>query len=174
MSAAPDAEPAGPVLTPDPDDGGVPDGWEFHRNGTATAHVDHVRYRLRRPKAGEYRRLRESLEEVTDAISDRAVELQARAAEIGKRAEEGQKAAEESGGVYLPSSEDRALERKLVREFRDEREAAYGDWMGEVFGLLCDQAVPAQDDLPVWWTAEATATALFRHWQTVPPARGVR
>lgn len=168
--------------TPDPEDHGVPEGLELHTNGTVTVHLDGRRLRLRRPKAGEYRALREAYEAYLDRLTDATDVVQEQAAPIRERAA----AATEAGGRM--SSEDRALDRKLGRSLTAQGEVLRVGWvrlafdgddreqlLPEGFGGLATGDLPADDDdLPVWLSQGETIASLFEQWRSVPSPRGVR
>lgn len=63
-----EAQPTGPR---------VPDGLELRKDGTALFHVDGVQHRLRRPKIGELRGLREGVAKRDEAVANLKAEADA-------------------------------------------------------------------------------------------------
>ncbi len=168
--------------TADPEDQGVPEGLELHTNGTVTVHIDGGRLRLRRPKAGQYRALREAYESYLDQLTEATDRIQEQAIPVRERA------AEASAAGERLSAEDRALDRKLGRELTHLGERLRVGWVRLAFngedladllpesfdGLATANLPDNDDDLPVWLTQGETIAALFEQWRTVPSPRGVR
>lgn len=138
----------------------VPDGAEMVKDGTVRLFVDGDTIKLRRPKVGEFRKLRERAYEVADAklnnLRDAVIEAPAQDAPQAERL------------AHTMES------RKANREMKAANEVLDQEWMAEAVDMLGDKALPeARDDWPVWLGSAALATQLFEHWQSVPPARGV-
>lgn len=141
----------------------VPEGVDLAPDGTVLLHVDGEVYRLRRPKVGEYRKLKERRSIVQD---EALANLQkAAAAEPPPVKDEKDTAA----------SLERALQqRTLQRAAGDANEQLERDWFAEVADMLCDRELPPQDEWPNWLGQADLAASLFQHWRTVPLASGAR
>lgn len=133
-----------------------------HPSGTAAVVIDGVRRRLRRPKVGEFRRLRELLQENQDeayAMSNRLLGVQ--------------KAIDDSD---TPENTARLEEaRKLQRELNALTEDRNLAWVRQAVEVLSDSPLTLDDDdLPVWMASGETVTQLLQYWRTVPLAHGLR
>lgn len=143
----------------------VPEGLELHDNGTITAVLDGERFQLRRPRVGEFRKLREVLHESQDHLHELADEVKA----AGQSLASAQTADNDAESLRLLSEV-----RRLNRRYDIANEDANMGWMHEAFAMLADKPIGANDDLPLWMADGSTITTLIEHWRTVPLARGVR
>lgn len=136
-----------------------PDGFELINNGTARLVVDGQVWRLRRPKLGEFRKLREALDERDDAhlriISEHRSE--------DKPADDAD--AEEKLAFTLGA-------RARGRAISEQVAALNVEWLGEALRLLCDREPPAVDDWPAGMDESGTISALVSHWRSVPLRSG--
>lgn len=137
----------------------VPDGWELNKDGTIALSVDGDRLRLRRPKLGEFRMLREAVR----ARDDERVRILAKypALEaIDKDASDEDK-------------RDRALElAERSRSMNDAVEALNVDWVMLALTTLADGEAPEPDDLPSGSESAEFVMSLMDHWRSVPLRSG--
>lgn len=138
-------------------------GFELHKNGTVTVFMNEERAVLRRPKVGEFRLLREKLEQAADEQGELALQIDADTAEQRERMT-----------AKTDSQEDRRFVIKRQRELRDVADRGYVDWMAEALQLLGSGVAVNGDDLPQWMATSGAVTQLVKHWQAVPSPRGVR
>lgn len=134
-------------------------------NGTAIILIDEKKFSLRRPRMGEYRKLKEKLEEVSDSIAEKTATLREQAPTLSS----------ETGAQLNLSHEDRLLQRNLNRELTRFVEEQYREWYLMVLETLCSTYTTdavADDDLPVWFSTSDVCVALIRHWQSVPSLPG--
>lgn len=147
-----------------------PNDLELHKNGTVTVHLEQGRIQLRRPKLGEFRPLREAFWEISEAVGDKSVELQA---------------AKDSLRLELEAAGDtpeadlvrkiRAEDRRLGQELTTYGEDLYLEFFKQtVTKLATAGSLPDDDDLPPWVTKGATCAYLVNHWSAVPTPRGVK
>lgn len=155
----------------------VPEGLELHKNGTVTVVIDADRFELRRPKAGEYRRLREQLEEINDEIlvladqTDTASGPIREEREATKRLAGADEIARIRAGI---TTADQLEHRKRLRVFNAHVENKRGEWFRTVIQTLSPVALERPDeDLPNWFFTADISAELIRHWQAVPSPRGV-
>lgn len=143
----------------------IPEGLELHKNGTVTVVLDNDRIVLRRPKMGEFRKLRELLHANQDTLYEMADEAGLLRASI---VTEGEEATSPENAARLQRA--RRMEREMTRRTEDLNLG----WMRETLALLGGGTVPADDDLPLWMADGSAITTLIGHWRSVPLARGVR
>jgi hypothetical protein len=137
----------------------VPDGFELIKDGTARLIVDGEIWRLRRPKYGEFRKLRELLQQ----RDDDQVRLIIESASLQSPEDE-------------PENEvDKQLaERIRQRQLNEAVEELNVDWVQEVLVLLTiDKTPPPPDQWPAGMETLGFIKQLIDHWRTVPLARGV-
>lgn len=137
----------------------VPDGFDLVNNGTARLTVGSEVWRLRRPKLGEFRKLRELLRD----RDDERTALLARQ-EAGERPDKDAPADEKA--AYSLAVAQRS------RELVDAVEALNVAWVTEALRTLADREPPAVDDWPAGMETEEFIGALVAHWRTVPLRSG--
>lgn len=115
-------------------------------------------YTLRRPKIGEYKKLRERLMEL--ASRDEATLRAWRKAVAAANS-----TLDDDGvGAAIDPSPGLELELSVI------------EWWGDVFAVLSDRPLPPGDEVPVWLTEPTLASEVTAHWRTrpagpfVPPA----
>lgn len=160
--------------TRDPDE--VREELVLRPSGTIHLWVDGKRFRLRRPRLGEYRRLREQFEEVADDVSDAADEAfreQAAVQHAQQLRAEGESASLGYTVVARPTPEERATIRASNRRLAEVRERLHEAWWQAVLDTLAvDDARPPE--LAVWMLRSESCGQVFKHWQAVPSPSGVR
>lgn len=137
----------------------VPDGLELVKNGTARLFVDGEVWRLRRPKLGEYRKLRELLEERDDA----RIALLAEMVPPEKMPDDASQADKAERTIAI---------RRAAREIDAKVEALNREWMAEALALLCDHDPPDPDSWPAGMDSTETIIALNTHWRSAPLRSG--
>lgn len=143
------------------DDSPVPEGLELHKDGTITAVLAGERYRLRRPKFGELRDLRERY----NGIENEHLLLQADYAEQAPE-RPGEDASKRALAEYAIGVREAqvALGEKI--------EAKNGEWIRHAFALLGAKLPDDVDEWESWLLVGETRGLLINHWRTVPLARG--
>lgn len=134
------------------------DGLHLHPNGTISVVIEGGEWKLRRPKAGEYLRFLEALEDASDPLRMAAEQIAGERAEI-------------AGGDDADPEAVAALrkrERGLVRDL----DSARAEWVRTVLGTLSDKSPPDSDDMPVWLMQDTAVTSIVRQWREVPTHRG--
>lgn len=149
----------------------IPEGLELHKNGTITVHLDDSRIQLRRPKLGEFRRLREAFWEISEAVADKSHELQA--------IKESMKLELDAAGEDPPAdlvAKLRSEDRRLGHELTTFGEDLYVAWFRDAVTLLGDKPLndDGDDDLPPWAMAGLAMAQILNHWIAVPSPRGVK
>lgn len=145
----------------------VPEGYEFHKDGTATLHLEGRRYALRRPRLGEFKVLREAYHEVQDRSDQLREEAGAASAALRVAIEAD------------PTGEDDATRAATVHAKATSRRVTMAiehlavDWLRQTHELLGDHKLPPDDELPPWMEEGANISDLFTHWRTRPLPRGV-
>jgi hypothetical protein len=140
----------------------IPDGWELNKDGTITLTVDGNRTRLRRPKMGEFRDLREALRQRDD---DR-LRVIAKHPPLEDHDTEGDEA-----------TDDEKLERVLAiqgrsRAMADEVRELNLAWVELVLSTLAEKEPPPRDDWPSGTDEDKFLTDLMEHWRSVPLRSG--
>lgn len=139
----------------------VPDGVELHKDGTVTIFTDGERLRLRRPKLGEFRKLRELLHEREDA------HLRLLAEQAADRAEKpGEDASADDKLAFTMAINARS------RALTDALNALNIEWVQAAMGMLAPGEVPAPDDWPSGMDSADFVAALVGHWRAVPLRSG--
>ncbi len=137
----------------------VPDGFDLSSDGTILLHIDNERWRLRRPKLGEYRKIREWLRENED-------EHRAIIAGIAVVDRPGEDATQDDKTAYLTNVTARS------RDITDRTEAMNVAWVAKVIGMLSDKDAPDVDDLPAGCQSGEFVGSLVEHWRSVPLRSG--
>lgn len=135
------------------------DKLEMVKDGTVRAFVDGKRYVMRRPKIGEYRKLRELAQGMDDAM----LEVAKRQIEINAEREAATAANDEEKLTEL-----RGLLRGLAVKAEDLRLG----WLGEAQTLLGDKPLPPADELPAFFLDPKLPADLLEHWRDRPLAPG--
>jgi hypothetical protein len=159
------------------------DGFTSEPDGTVTIRLDDGVRRLRRPKVGELRRLKDRYRDELDAIQSVAEHVRSEGAHIAiERA--GLPIAESDEGSRMRLDELKHEERNLLRALNEAKEGAALSWLrfafegGEHYGEhvngLADKPLPVDDDLPSWFLSLEAGRSLLDHWQTAPPLHGAR
>lgn len=153
-------------------------------NGTVRLTVGGKLYRLRRPKMGEFRQLREAIQEVNDEIEAKARALQHEATLIDRQVLEllglpadadGEAVADAERQLPMVAEEITKLRseaRQHGRQFTDEAEAARLGWAHQVLLTLSQDGAPALEDLEPWMATARWWASLLAHWQSVPLGLG--
>lgn len=136
-----------------------PDGFELVNNGTARLTIDGQVWRLRRPKLGEFRKLRESLDERDDAH----LRIISAHQSDDKPADDAD--AEEKLAYTLNA-------RHRSRSLTEQVGALNVEWLTEALRLLCDREPPPADEWPAGMDESGTISALVSHWRSVPLRSG--
>lgn len=137
----------------------VPDGFELVSNGTARLMIDGEVWRLRRPKVGEFRKLRELLHERDDERLRRIASQ-----------ENHEKPAEDA-------SQDEKLAYTLAlaqrsRVLQEEVEDLDLNWTAQALTILADHQPPPIDDWPSGMGSSEFIQQLLTHWRSVPLRSG--
>lgn len=140
-----------------PDEVPEDDRFDLMADGSVLVTLDGERRRLRRPKVGEYRKLRERLWD----LQDDKVSITERHRDQAKERAEELKGATEVEQTMAVRQASRALTAEL--------EALNEQWIREAFDMLGDKAAPeAVDDWPTWLRESDFVTRLVEHWRSVP------
>lgn len=163
MSDAPTLDPAEPA--DDYERGDKQEGLRLLSNGLVVAFIDGDRFLLRRPKAGEYRRMREDLEALQDDLSFVAYEAQEQNKALVASVDDNERPPLEA------ELEIRRRNRDIVREGNSKR----AEWVYTAFSKLGDKPLTDdRDEWPVWFGTDETIVALITHWQRRPSLPGAR
>lgn len=138
----------------------VPDGIELHKDGTATLSIDNDRWRMRRPKLGEFRKLRELLHSREDERLRRLGEFGELPAAPAKDAPNDEKVA------YT------AAVNAQQRAITDVMQDLNIDWLEQALTMLCEREPPPADDWPSGMAESEMVTKLVEHWRAVPLRSG--
>lgn len=147
------------------------EGLVLRPNGTIRLWIANQAFRLRRPRAREFRRLRESYQDAMDAIADEgdrvdALDDAAKAALQRRKAED---------PAALATPEERRDMRMRGRQFTQFTEDTMTTWWAEVIEVLeVDGKTPDPEDMPAWVGVVPAANKLINHWRSVPSPSGVR
>lgn len=139
----------------------IPDGVELNKDGTVTLFTAGERCRLRRPKLGEFRKLRELLHERDDE----------RLRLLGAQADD----TPEKPGTEATNTEklDYTLEvNRRSRQLNDAVTDLNIAWIATAMEMLAQGAVPAVDDWPSGMESTEFVAALADHWRAVPLRSG--
>lgn len=138
----------------------VPDGLDLRKDGTVWLHIDGELWKLRRPKLGEFRAMRESLHD----RDDEALRLTT----VGV-----------AGFESLPpdaSDEDKAARVLAIKVRQRQLDTAVRSlnvaWMAETLTTLADHPVPGSDDWPSGMDEADAIAQLVQHWRSVPLRSG--
>lgn len=139
----------------------VPDGFDLRPDGTILLHVDNDRWRLRRPKLGEFRKLREALQE----RDDQALRLtSARVASLPDKLPDDASQADK---------EERAVSVKQAsRDFEESIRSLNVAWLANALTMLADSTPPEPDDWPSGADEPDTIAQIVQHWRSVPLRSG--
>lgn len=152
------------------------EAFDLVNNGTARIFIEGEPYAMRRPKVGEYKKLRELLNETSERIQAKAQEKPKKAP-----AKKRTKVAAEPTDEEPPKIEDDAdakfaearEARRITNELNDFVEAQYQDWVDEAVKMLGDKPLPPnRDDWPLFTMSFEFITKLIQHWRSVPLALG--
>ncbi len=137
----------------------VPDGIELRKDGSVRLQANGDGWRLRRPKLGEFRKLRELLNEAND---DRLRII----ARMGMPDKPGNDATADEKLEYTlaVSARSRQLEAEVL--------ALNVAWIAEALRVLCDHDPPEPDDWPSGMDSSDTIAELVQHWRSVPLRSG--
>lgn len=162
----------------------VKEGLDLRANGTIRLYIDGERYRLRRPRAREFRRLREAYQEASDAISDESDDVEAWSRDL-RATQEKRRAADPLAPAQTP--EERREDRKRGRQLTEFVETTMFAWWAEVIEVLESDgrtpviADPGEDhdgdrfaNLPMWMGTVPSANTVLAHWRAVPSLSGAR
>lgn len=120
---------------------------ELKDDATVVLTFDGGSYRLRRPRLGEWNKLRELLYELQDEP------LRLAAAMPSPTGDE---------------EEDRRISVERNRDALARLEDMRLGWIREAAGMLSDQPLPANDDLPAWLADSDVVGELVTHWRKSP------
>lgn len=152
---------------------------QLRPNGTVFCQIAGKRYRLRRPKMGEYRRLRESLQDMTDALDDalehvavQQARIRTRQSEMSERHATGELTDAEQAEWMDLRLQDRNLGREASRMVEQRRL----EWLAEAWAMLSmDGPLPDDpDEAEAWLLDTQLANKLLQHWRTTPFVSGGR
>lgn len=135
----------------------VDDSYELRPNGIVIVTLDSEVHSLRRPKVGEYRKMRERLWDLQDekvAITQRhRDEAEARAKDL------------KGSDEMVVTLDVRKRSRALTADLEELNE----QWVREAFDVLADKPLVAGvDDWPTWLRESDFITVLVEHWRSVP------
>lgn len=150
-------------------DNDTPDeGFELRIDGTVDFWTDDgQRWKLRRPKFGELRKLREQKQSIDDASYRLTTQIQHSVAAIKAF---GEKAAETDPDEVATQV---VAERDQIRAKTAEVEGLNLAWMRHAFELLGDHPLPPEDELPGWMVESSLIIGEFMaHWRNRPLALG--
>lgn len=140
----------------------IPDGPDWREDGTVVFYVDGEEWNaLRRPKLGELRQLRESMEE----ISDEALRLTAKAAIDRPPRPEADADAQVKVDYTIAARDNQRHLNAAIDEL-------YADWVRQTFDMLGAKALAAEPEWPLWLAHPQFPPTLIQHMQTVPLVRG--
>jgi hypothetical protein len=149
------------------------EGMDLRPNGTVHLWIEGQKFRLRRPRAGEFRKLREMFQEVADEITD----LSETAGEFERRLVERLEEARRTDPAARPTAEERQQDRTMSREMTERTETLmFGWWQGVLAELRVNTGhpIPDPDDMPPWLGAIPSANMIIGHWRAVPSLSGGR
>lgn len=143
--------------------------WKLNDDGTISvpaivdgAGDEAIEVVLRRPTVGEYWRLKERLELITDERAEESWRIQDEVAVWNEKVDErGQLTREAILAI-----------RKLNREFNTKIQSGAASWVVDVIKLL-GGAVVELESLPSEMVSLDTAALWTRHWETRPTPPGV-
>lgn len=155
-----------------------PEGLELRADGTVRAVIGGQTIRLRRPKMGELRMLRERWREVNDEGRSVSVDLESEGAQIRQQLEQAQNENDWDEVKRLRKADmDRA---RQVTDDAERRYISYVRWLfngddheGAEWTGLADKQLPGDDELEAYMGSVEFAGALLQHFAAVPLARGV-
>ena len=150
------------------------EGMDLRPDGGIHLWLDGTKYRLRRPRGREFRKLREELQDHLDVINALVDDTMRWAAEIiDKPDAETGTGTESSKLLAQHSPEARAEDRRRTRAIRDQTEESLRSWYASVVSTLSvnDAEIDA-DDLPAWTSDTAEALAIIDHWRSRPSLSG--
>lgn len=139
----------------------IPDGVELNKDGTVTITTDGSRCRLRRPKLGEFRKLRELLHERED---NRLRILAEQAAVETTKPEK-----DEDAETKLAYTLEVARRGRAVTDAMSELNIT---WLSAAIDMLAKDSAPAVDDWPSGMDSSEFVAALVDHWRAVPLRSG--
>lgn len=121
---------------------------DLPRDGTAKITINGKRYTLRQPTLGEMRKIRELFDEMVEQL--RSV-----------RDHNTQVLADKAMNALDPKHKPKPL-----KKINDDQMIV--DLLREVFLVLSDDPLPADDDLPSWIVDGRFPKDLIEHWRTNP------
>lgn len=137
----------------------VPDGWELNKDGTITLTIANERHRLRRPKLGEFRDLRDALRQRDDDRL-RVIAKHPPADELAEGASDEEKLEH----VLAINARSRAI-NDAVQELNVA-------WVKLVLDTLGAGDAPESDDWPSGSDDSNFIEQLMAHWRAVPLRSG--
>lgn len=155
------------------DEQDVQEGLDLRANGTVHLWLDGEKHRLRRPRAREFRKLREMFQEIADEITDMSEE----AGEFERRLITRLEQARETDPAARPTAEERAEDRQIGRRMTERTETLmFGWWSGVLAELRVETSkpIPDPDDMPPWLGTIPSANSIIAHWRAVPSLSGGR
>lgn len=177
LSAVPDAD--------EDDIDETKEGLDLRDNGTVRLYLDGTRYRLRRPRAREFRRLREAFQEAADEISDLSDDHEAWKRTLDDAVDK--RRADDPRATMTP--EERKENRERGRQQTEQVERLMFEWWAEVIEVLeadgRTPVLPVPDDtdsatfdrfaeMPMWMGTVPSAGRIIGHWRAVPSPSGGR
>jgi hypothetical protein len=161
--------PAPPAVDPD----GYADpkeGLDLRDDGGANLWVEGQRIRLRRPRARDYRYLRERLQDAIDQLNDQLEQHSSAEMAVSRLAEE-----RVARGEPAMTHDEREAARQRSLDRNQLEEKVLSEWWLEVVGQLAvNQPYPALtvEDLPPWMPETPPCYLLLGHWRSVPSLSG--
>lgn len=163
------AAPAIPPVDFDKIDG-FKEGIDLRPNGGIHLWIDDEKFRFRRPRAREFRKLREAFQDIADELDEIAIENQRWADDLNRDLDAREKASGERRMTAAEKKEDRTRSRQ-VTELTEDRMV---EWWQLVASTLCERDLPDAEELPVWMGVLSSANEMIGHWRTVPSLSGAR
>lgn len=159
-----DAEVDAPEL--DPED--MPEGIMFLQTGRVRIWFDDYTTTLRRPRIGQFKRLREDYGETNER-------LQALKPELDELREQSQDIPDDDPSAH------RLIQSKLG-EIQDRQRIIVAQWVAKAVQILGDPHLPDSvrsedgsvdvDELPMWFGHSLMPSRFLNHWRDVPLAPG--
>lgn len=168
--------PAPPVADQDDDEQLPEEGLDLRANGTIHLWIDGRKFRIRRPRLREFRRIREDYQERLDRIAEESARHDVWEKDLIDRVGERRKSDPAAG----MTADERAEDQKRGRELTETIEREMLGWWVEVLDVLGHDANPRLDDddptgdLTPWLGNSTVANRAIGHWRSAPSLSGVR
>ena len=137
-----------------------PDGFELKTDGTIRLVIDGATWRLHRPTLGDYRKMKELLQDFTT----KRLGLIAQVSELPPKPADDAPAEEKCDYALSVNHRSHELTEKL-----SQLQVA---WLGDALGMLVDHPLPPSDGWPSGMDSLEVMTMLVEHWRSTPLLSG--